>query len=75
MALMLVMTGVGSFAATHQTNKQIALAKTRVTGEIALIKRHTLTIKDQAGEEHTYRLGEPEMLQGFKTGEKVTVAL
>jgi hypothetical protein len=76
MALMLVMTGVGSFAATQQSNKQIAAAKTMmVTGEIALIKGNTLTIKDQAGKEHTYTLGKPAMLQGFKAGEKVTVAL
>lgn len=74
-ALMLVITGVGSFAATQQSNRQIAAAKTMVTGDIALIKGHSLTIKDQAGKEHTYRLGEPAMLQGFKAGEKVTVAL
>jgi hypothetical protein len=74
-ALMLVMTGVGSFAATQQSNRQIAAVKTMVTGKIALIKGHTLTIKDQAGKEHAYRLGDPAMLQGFKSGEKVTVAL
>ncbi len=75
-ALMLVITGVGSFAATQQSNKQIAAAKTMtITGEIALIKGHTLTIEDQAGKEHTYRIGKPEMLQDFKAGEKVTVAL
>lgn len=75
MALMLVMTGVGSFAATQHYNKQIAAAKTMVTGEIALIKGNTLAIKDQTGKVHTYRLSEPAMLQGLKSGEKVRVAL
>jgi hypothetical protein len=72
---MLVMTGVGSFAATQHSNRQIAAAKSIVTGEIALIKGHTLTIKDRTGKEHKYMLGEPAMLRGFKAGEKVTVAL
>lgn len=74
-ALMLVMTGVGTFAATQQSNRQIAAAKTMVTGQIAFIKGHSLTIKNQAGKEHTYRLGDPAMLKGFKAGEKVTLAL
>lgn len=75
MALMLVMTGVGSFAATHQPNKQISVAKTMTTGEIALIKSHTLTMKDRAGKEYVYRFDKPELVQGLKIGEKVTVAL
>lgn len=75
MALMLVMTGVGSFAATHQANKQIAAAKSMTTGEIAVIKSHTLTIRDRAGKERVYRLDKPELVQGFRIGEKVTVAL
>ena len=74
-ALMLVMTGVGSFAATQQSNRQIAAAKTMVTGDIALIRGHSLTIKDQAAKEHTYRLGDPAMLKGFKAGDRVTLAL
>jgi hypothetical protein len=74
-ALMLVMTGVGSFAATQQSNRQIAAATTMVTGEIALIKGHSLTIKSQAGKEHTYRVSDASMLQGYKAGEKVTLAL
>lgn len=74
-ALMVLMTGVGSFAATHQHNKQMAAAKTMTTGEIALIKSHTLTIEDRVGKEHVYRLDKPELVQGFKIGEKVTVAL
>jgi len=74
-ALMLVMTGVGSFAATQQSNRQIAAAETMVTGEITLIKGHSLIVKDKAGKEHTYRLGDPAMLKSFKAGEKVTLAL
>ena len=74
-ALMLVMTGVGSFAATQRSNREIAATKTMVTGDIALIRSHRLTIKDKAGKEHTYRLGDPGMLKGFKAGDKVTLAL
>ena len=74
-ALMLVMTGVGSFAATQHSNRQTAAARTTVTGDIALIRGHSLTIKDQAGKEHTYRLGDPGMLKGFKAGDKVTLTL
>ncbi len=74
-ALMLVLTGVGSIAATQQSNKQTAAAQTMVSGEVALIKGHTLRIKDQAGKEHTYRLGDPAMAQGIKAGEKVTLTL
>lgn len=75
-ALMLVITGVGSFATTQHLNREVAETKTTmVTGDIAQIMSHGLTIKDQAGKEHTYRLGEPGMLKGFKAGDKVTLAL
>jgi hypothetical protein len=73
--LMLVMTGVGSFAATQQPIRQAAVKTTMATGQIALIKGRTLTIKDQAGKERTYRLGDPAMLKGYKAGERVTLAL
>ena len=74
-ALMLVMTGVGTFAATQQPIRQAAVKTSMATGQISLIKGHRLTLKDQAGKEHTYRLGDPAMLKGFKAGEKVTLAL
>jgi hypothetical protein len=74
-ALMLMLTGVGSFAATQQSSRQNAAAQTMVTGEVALIKEHTLRIKDRAGNGQTYRLCGPVMVQVFKAGEKITLAL
>jgi hypothetical protein len=69
-ALMLVLTGVGSFPAAQQSSRQTAAAQTMVTGEVALIKGHSLRIKDQAGKHHTSRPGDRRWRRGSTLAKK-----
>ncbi|MEM4657806.1 MAG: hypothetical protein QXX77_05225 [Candidatus Methanosuratincola sp.] len=65
----------------HQPNGQVQSEEVAVTtsikGEVTKVTPHgtmyMLSIKDEAGESHTFEITDPKMVEGVKVGDTVTV--
>ena len=73
-ALMLaVPVAINSYAGQSHHSQQVASANKMISGQIARIKKNSLTLKDSAGRYHMVSVSDPTMLQGLKSGDQVTV--
>jgi len=72
-ALMLSVGLMNSYAAqTHQRQQAVSASRT-ISGQIAMIKDNSLTLKDSAGKYHMVSVSDPSMLTGLKSGDTVSV--